>query len=44
MVLLGFPNGKVKIADPDTGTIRLFDLNLFRSRYNALHQQGVILK
>ena len=44
MVLLGFPNGKVKIADPDTGTIRLFDLNLFRSRYNALHKQGVIIK
>lgn len=44
MVLLGFPNGKVKVADPDSGSIRLFDLNLFRNRYNALHKQGVILK
>ena len=44
MVLLGFANGKVKIADPDSGSIRLYDLNIFRSRYNALHKQGVIIK
>ena len=44
MVLLGFPNGMVKVADPDSGNIRLYDLNLFRSRYNALHKQGVIIQ
>ena len=44
MVLLGFPNGRVKVADPDSGNLRLYDLNLFRSRYNALHKQGVIIK
>ena len=44
LVLLGFPNGKVKVADPYSGSIRLYDLNIFRSRYNALHKQGVIIK
>jgi uncharacterized protein YvpB len=44
MVLLGFPNGMVKVADPDSGNIRLYDLNLFRSRYNALYKQGVIIQ
>ena len=44
LVLLGFPNGKVKVADPYSGSIRLYDLNLFRSRYNALYKQGVIIQ
>ena len=44
LVLLGFQNGNVKVADPYSGTIRLYDLDLFRSRYNALYKQAVILK
>lgn len=44
MVLLGFPNGKVKVADPTTGKIRLYDLNLFRSRYNSLFKQAVLIR
>lgn len=44
MVLVGFANGKVKIADPNTGKICLYDLDLFRSRYNALFKQAVIIR
>lgn len=44
LVLLGFVNGKVKVADPNNGSICLFDLNLFRSRYDALHKQAVIIR
>lgn len=44
LVLLGFVNGKVKAADPNGGKIRLYDLDLFRSRYNALYKQAVLIQ
>lgn len=44
LVLVGFANGRVKVADPDGGKIRLYDLDLFRSRYNALYKQAVLIQ
>ena len=44
MVLVGFKNGKVQIADPIYGTVRQYDREVFRRAYNSLHKQAVILK
>lgn len=44
MVLLGFKNGMVQVADPHRGKILLYNLNLFRSRYNSLFKQAVLIR
>ena len=44
MVLLGIQNGRVQVADPYSGTIRLYDLTLFRDRYNSLFKQAVLIR
>ena len=36
MVVIGFDPDRVVVSDPYTGTIRYFDKELFRSRYNYL--------
>ena len=44
MVLLGIQNGRVQVADSYSGTIRLYDLTLFRDRYNSLFKQAVLIR
>ena len=44
MVLLGIQNGRVQVADPYSGTIRLYDLTLFRDRENSLFKQAVLIR
>lgn len=44
MVLLGIRNSSVQVADPYSGTIRFYDLTLFRDRYNSLFKQAVVIR
>lgn len=44
MVLVGYGQKTVWVADPVYGKIRDFPMELFESRYQDLHQQAVILQ
>ena len=44
VVLTGMGADTVTIADPDTGTIRTFNKAVFRTSYNSLFRQAVIIR
>lgn len=44
MVLLGYSDYQVWVADPVHGDIQVFDRELFRVRYESLGQQAVVIR
>lgn len=44
VVLTGLGTDTVTVADPDTGTIRTFNKELFRRSYNSLFKQAVVIR
>lgn len=43
MVLVGYDNENVTVCDPTRGDIRSYDRQLFKSRYNSLQKQAVVI-
>ncbi|MBR2765808.1 MAG: C39 family peptidase [Blautia sp.] len=44
MVLVGYAERTVWVADPSTGRIVSYDMDLFRRRYEELYRQAVVIK
>lgn len=44
MVLIGYDNNSVWVADPIYGDIRSYDKTVFESSYNSLFKQAIIIK
>lgn len=44
MVLVGYEDSRVWVADPVHGDIRDYDRNIFRDRYEALYKQAVVIQ
>ncbi len=44
MVLVGYSDSSVWVADPLHGDVREFEINIFEPCYNLLHKQAVIIK
>lgn len=44
MVLVGYEDGQVWAADPVYGDVRNYDINIFRSRYEALYRQAIVIQ
>ena len=44
MVLVGYDNQSVSVADPLYGDIRSYDKATFESRYNSLFRQAIIIQ
>lgn len=43
MVLIGYESDTVTVCDPTYGDIRSYDRELFKSRYNSLQKQAVVI-
>lgn len=44
MVLIGYSDSKIKVADPASGTIKEYDRTSFTKHYNEIHKQAVVIK
>jgi uncharacterized protein YvpB len=44
MVLVGYSEDAVWVADPIYGDVRSYDLSIFKSAYNSLKKQAVVIK
>lgn len=44
MVLVGYSDSSVWVADPIHGDVREFDINTFEPCYNLLHKQAVVIR
>lgn len=44
MVLVGYSEDAVWVADPIYGDVRSYDLSIFKSAYNSLQKQAVVIK
>lgn len=44
MVLVGYDDKSVSVADPIYGDVRSYDRQLFKSRYATLYKQAVVIK
>lgn len=44
MVLVGYGDGQVWVADPVYGDVRNYDINIFKSSYEALYRQAIVIQ